>query len=99
MERKILNLTLKKEPFEEIKSGKKRAEYRDHKPYWIKRLINEDGSFKQFDFVYFRNGYHKNAPALLVEIIEIRIIKERRNCFSSQKYFEIVLGQIVNTNT
>ncbi len=67
--------------------------------YFTKRLVNKDGSFKQFDLIHFRNGYHKNAPAMLVEIIEIGIIKERRNWFFSQKYFEIELGQIVNTNT
>ncbi len=78
METKILNLILKKEPFEAIKSGKKKAEYRDYKPYWIKRLMNKDESFKQFDSVRFRNDYHKNAPTLLIEIKGIRINKSPR---------------------
>ena len=99
METKILNLILKKEPFEAIKNGKKKAEYRDYKPYWIKRLMNKDESFKQFDSVRFRNGYPKNAPTLLIEIKGIRIIKRRRNWFSSQKYFEIELGQFANIDT
>jgi len=97
--KKVLNLILKKEPFEAIKSGEKKTEYRVYKPYWTKRLMNEDRSFKSFDTVRFRNGYHKNAPTLLVEIKGIRIMKERRNWFSSQKYFEIKLGQIIDTNT
>jgi len=88
MDKKILTLTLKKELFEDIKSGKKRAEYRVFKPYWIKRLLNKDGSFKKFNLVNFRNGYHKNAPTILIEIIGIRIIKERKYWFFSQKYFE-----------
>ncbi len=99
MKRKILTLILKKEPFEEIKSRKKKFEYRVYKSYWIKRLMNKDGSFKQFDSVYFRNGYHKNAPTMLAEIKGIRIMKEQRNWLFSQKYFEIKLGRIINSDT
>jgi len=36
---KILNLTLKKEWFELIKSGVKTEEYREIKSYWEKRLL------------------------------------------------------------
>lgn len=60
--RKILYLTLKKEPFEQIKSGKKIIEYREVKPYWTKRLLDKDGIIKYFDEIHFRNGYGKDAP-------------------------------------
>ena len=40
-----------------IKEGNKREEYREIKPYWTKRLINTDGSFKNFTHIKFRCGY------------------------------------------
>lgn len=36
---KTLHLTLKKKWFDMILSGEKKEEYREIKPYWIKRLI------------------------------------------------------------
>lgn len=59
---KILHLTLKKKWFDLIKSGEKTEEYREYKPYWIKRLVTEDGNFCRFDFIRFRNGYRKDSP-------------------------------------
>ena len=61
----ILHLTLKKKWFDLIKSGQKKEEYREMKPYWHKRLN------KKFDVIRFRNGYSKNAPVMVVEIQEI----------------------------
>ncbi len=94
-DKKILYLILKKEFFNQIKSGEKTSEYRGYKPFWIKRLMNKDRSFKTFDLVHFRNGYHKDAPTMLFEIKGINIIKRKGNWFSTQKYFEIDLGQII----
>ena len=62
----ILHLTLKKKWFDEIKSGVKNEEYREDKPYWRNRLM-ENGKVKRFDAVIFRNGYGKNAPTMTVE--------------------------------
>lgn len=36
---KTLHMTLKKKWFDMILSGEKKEEYREFKPYWIKRLI------------------------------------------------------------
>jgi len=62
---KILHLTLKKQWFDMIKSGEKREEYREIKPYWDKRLN------KSYDVIRFRNGYSKGSPVITVEIKEI----------------------------
>jgi len=62
---RILHLTLKKKWFDMIKSGEKREEYREMKPYWHKRLN------KSFDAIQFRNGYSKDAPKMIVELKEI----------------------------
>lgn len=84
---KILHLTLKKKWFDMIASGEKKEEYREIKPYWIKRLSREvytDGqpvniygrdSFNHFDFIEFKNGYSKGAPKFLIECKGIRIDK------------------------
>jgi len=62
---KILHLTLKKKWFDMIASGEKREEYREIKPYWIKRLN------KSYDVIKFRNGYSKDSPTMIVELKEI----------------------------
>lgn len=49
---KALILNLKKEYFQEIKSGVKKEEYRLYNPYWIKRLEN-----KTFSKVIIKLGY------------------------------------------
>lgn len=41
---KILYLTLKKQWFDLISSGVKNEEYREIKPYWIKRLTKCKGN-------------------------------------------------------
>ena len=63
---KILKLTIKKEYFDKIKSGKKKVEYRWFKKYWNQRLMNKDGSIKNFDAVEFKNGYSSDSPKVLV---------------------------------
>lgn len=52
---KILTLNLKREYFEQIKSGIKTEEYRLCTPYWSKRLEG-----KTFDKIIIKLGYPKN---------------------------------------
>ena len=66
---KILHLTLKKNWFELIASGKKTIEYRGYKPYWERRLLK-----KKFDEVHFRNGYSKNSPFMRVVCKGIAVV-------------------------
>jgi len=77
---RILYLSLKREPFEMIAAGTKLEEYRDIKPYWIKRLMIKDchqlnqleliaaltkkESFHKYDIIRFRNGYAKKDPEI-----------------------------------
>lgn len=49
-----LHLNLKKEYFEEIKSGVKKFEYRLYNDYWKKRLVK-----RQYDKLYIKCGYPK----------------------------------------
>lgn len=59
---RILYLTLKKKWFDLIASGEKTKEFRDIKPYWTTRLLN-----KEFDEIYFKNGYSEKSPFMRVE--------------------------------
>ena len=47
---KTLHLTLEKKWFDLIANGEKRLEYREDKPYWRSRLV-ENGRGKEFDIV------------------------------------------------
>lgn len=59
---KILHLTLKKTPFEIMVTGEKTHEYRQPTK-WIKsRLLNINGTPKEYDVVKFTNGYERDKP-------------------------------------
>ena len=53
---KILRLSVKKEYFDQMKSGKKKFEYRLIKPYWIARLLG-----REYDLIQISNGYPKKG--------------------------------------
>lgn len=95
---KILHLTLKKEWFDLIKSGEKKEEFREIKPYWIKRLTNQYSmpytdnmlqTKKKFDLIHFRNGYKPDSPLMIVEWKGLKFGK-----FEGNKVFAIQLGEV-----
>lgn len=86
---KILYLTLEKRWFIDIASGKKKEEYREVKPYWTKRL-KDQGEFKWFDQIYFRNGYRPTDPFMKVVFAGIR-----ETTISRKKHYAIKLGSIL----
>lgn len=87
---KILYLTLKKQWFDLINSGIKTEEYREIKPYWIKRLENHN-----YDIVEFRHGYKKDAPKMSFNIKEIikSTGKSEWGAAENTQYFTIKLGE------
>lgn len=76
-----ITLTLHKKWFDMILSGVKTEEYRDIKPYWIRRLLGNwhqyhaDSVFYRGDYlmpfgvnkIRFKNGYGRNAPEFTIE--------------------------------
>jgi hypothetical protein len=64
-EKRILHLTLYRKWFDEIATGKKTEEYRTARAYWSTRLYPH-GSRKDFDEVWFTNGYGKDRPFMRV---------------------------------
>ena len=74
----MLILPIKKKWFDMIKSGEKKEEYREIKPYYTNRFVNElmrklnygyrfeaEGDICRQEYqILFRNGYKKNSPEI-----------------------------------
>lgn len=66
----MLILPIKKKWYDMIKSGVKKEEYREIKPYWSSRVMKEFDDVRSpylFDGirpVIFRNGYRENSPQI-----------------------------------
>jgi len=82
-----LHIVIKKQWFDQIASGVKTIAYREHKDFWINRLQNPDGSFKQYETIYFQAGYHSNAPYMITEFVKSELHDD----------FEIHVGKILET--
>ena len=91
---KVLYIPLKKEFYNRIVTGEKDWESREYKEFWIKRLVNSDGSFKHYDFILFQCGYHTDAPQMLVEFKGVKINKNKIGFLKWEKEFEIALGKV-----
>lgn len=67
----MLILPIKKKWFDMIKSGEKKEEYREIKPYWSRRFWNTGLSIWDPDAiqtVIFRNGYRKDSPKIEAKV-------------------------------
>lgn len=80
-EQRVLHLTLKHEYFAKIVEGKKPYEFRDLTDYWKSRLEG-----REYDAMLFRNGYHEDAPEMLVEFL---------GCEKWSHSYAIKLGRII----
>lgn len=92
MEKKVLTLSVKKEWFDKIVSGEKTEEYREIKPYWIKRLTTNcevvydvvaetycgKVLYRPYTHVLFINGYGDDKPRVEKEIEWIDIDRPRK---------------------
>ncbi len=83
--RKVLAMTLNREPFDAIIAGVKKTEYRENKAYWRKRLIGI-----RYEEVHFRNGYATKAPFMRIEYRGVWKYGSGRS-----SYFGIRLGRIL----
>ena len=92
MEKKVLTLSVKKEWFDKIVSNEKKEEYREIKPYWIKRLTTNcevvydvvaetycgKVLYRPYTHVLFINGYGDDKPRIEKEIESIDIDRPRK---------------------
>ena len=64
----MLILPIKKKWFDMIKSGEKKEEYREMKPYYNSRLLKKydinPAYYTDIGYVIFRNGYRKDSPKI-----------------------------------
>lgn len=104
---KVLFLTLKEKWYDMIEAGIKLEEYREIKPFWIKRLsedyvIDDDGlefTAKDFTHVHFARGghFHPTLPQMRWELKEIIIStgNPEWGAEAGKEYFVIKLGEII----
>lgn len=73
----ILQITIKRGPSDLIKAGIKKEEYREIKPYWIKRFVKSGWPdsivYKQWNFIRAVNGYNRDSPSIIWEHLGTRI--------------------------
>jgi hypothetical protein len=79
-----ITTTIKREWLTKIADRTKRVEYREIKPYWVRRLSGVKPPF----LLRLINGMQRNAPEITLVVTKIR-----KNSRSRQ--FELVLGRIV----
>lgn len=79
-----------------ILSGEKTEEYREVKPYWVKRLMTDELAMKSFAGVLFTNGYNRDSRRLsmFIEKISIGFGREDWGAEPGKKYFIIKLKKI-----
>jgi hypothetical protein len=99
---KTLFFNLKKEPFDVMVTGEKTVEYRNISKHWNSRLLNKDGSFKEFDLIKFQHAYNSNNPYFICEFKGIEKVKDVDITYSngfkvnfSDEKWGIKLGKIV----
>lgn len=90
---KILTLNLKSCWYDLIEQGIKKEEYREIKPYWSKRLLDENGESKKFDAVKFVYGYTKRTMMFKIDSIKIGAGKTEWGADPFLKYYVIKLGE------
>lgn len=92
MKKKVLTLNVSKQWFDMIVTSEKTEEYREIKPYWIKRLTTNcevaydvaaetycgKVLYRPYTHVLFINGYRKDSPRIEKEIESITIGKPKR---------------------
>ena len=63
----MIQFNLEKKWFDKIKSGEKKIEYREFKPYWIKRFEKIWGTIFWTAPIYFISLRLKSSPIKLTE--------------------------------
>lgn len=85
---KNLNLVLMHKWYDLIESGEKTSEFREMKPYWVKRLEG-----KHYDTVTFQRGYTNIKQCY--KIIEITTTNKPNDLSDYREMYEIKLGERV----
>jgi len=88
----ILLFRICKQWFQKILDGEmEHFKYREVKNYWESRLLDSNGTPKDFDEVHIKNGYKTDSPLARVEFIKIHGIVE----YEGKDCFKIELGNVI----
>jgi hypothetical protein len=85
----ILKIVIKGEWYDEIAAKKKIIEYREVKDFWIRRLYDNNGKKRHYDYIEFINGYNSDARRMLTWYEGFR---------KKGDHFEIYIGKIVRND-
>jgi len=99
--KKILKLTIKKQWFDLILSGKKTHEYREVKKHWDSRLY-KNRNLIMYDEILFINGYGAHRPYMLVKFNNVKkvngnIVGANNEILNKEEYYKISLGKVVQS--
>lgn len=100
---KTLTLTIAEPWFSMIRDGKKKEEYREIKPHYIRQFIkfeplkNDLIRDIQYDLLVLRNGYRADSPKITLKNPKIRIGTGRPEWGAEpgKMYFVITFGDMV----
>jgi len=100
----MLILPIKKKWFDMIKSGEKKEEYREIKPYYTSRFDNMTGNDIKIDYeldavtfcVIFRNGYSRFSPELKCRCkLRTDFGKEKWGAEPNKKYYILDILEVI----
>lgn len=109
-ETKTLQLMLRHKWFDMISSGEKKEEYRELKPYWLKRIFkplgdkNNNGTdetsspkyeVRDFSEVCFHLGYTNKTVSFKIDGITIGMGRKEWGAVPNKQYIVIKLGSRV----
>ena len=104
----MLILPIKKKWFDMIRSGEKKEEYREIKPYYDKRFGNillgysldnvKAELYENIEFsILFRNGYSHNSPSLKCKCkLKIGQGKEEWGAESGKEYYILEILEVID---
>ena len=92
----ILRVVLTDYWFDEIKSGRKKHEYRKATPFWDKRIKNAFKDWTKPAFMESQRAYRKNPERMMHRVTAVvEINGERSDLKCPGKVFDIYLGERV----
>lgn len=86
----ILTLRMCSKDFARLMKGEITSEQREIKPFRTSRLLEAQGTFKQFEELHIKNGYKADAPLAIYEFWGIKKVKNQRG----EEVFEIRFGKL-----
>lgn len=98
----MLTLPIKKKWFDMVRSGEKKEEYREIKPYYTSRFTKLFGSLDLTSVdiakpILFRNGYNSSSPSFIANCsFSIKTGKEEWGAEPGKEYYVLTIKEILD---